>query len=87
MADKTAFSYDVKFEWLFADGDTRVQTMQDPISQITTEQITDLETLILNGGGSSPTLIIGDKAGAPFRRINTVVQETKTTTILDLGLS
>lgn len=85
MADKTTFNYDVKFEWLFNDGDTRVQTMQDPKSQITTEQVTNLETLILNGGGSSPTLIIGDKSGAPFRRINKVVKETKATTILDLS--
>lgn len=81
MADKQTTSYDLKFEWLFQDGDTRTFTMKNPKAEITTEEITALNTLILNEGNP---LLIGDKAGANFRRINTVVRVTSTTTTLDL---
>lgn len=86
MADKTTTTHDLKFEWLFTDGDTRTFTAKNPKSTITTAEITNLETLIMNGGGSNPTLLVGDKAGASFRRINTVVRETKLVTKYDLGL-
>lgn len=85
MADKNVTTYELKFEWLFVDGDTRTFTEDNPKDEITTQEITALETLILNGGGSSPTLLVSDKSNAEFRRINTVVSETKSTTIYDLG--
>lgn len=87
MADRTTYTDALKFEWLFTDGDTRTFTADNPKATITTAEITAMETLILNGGGSAPTLLIGDKTNADFRRINTVVKEQKTVTKLDLGLS
>ncbi|MBQ3495640.1 MAG: hypothetical protein IJA76_03025 [Clostridia bacterium] len=90
MADKTTTTSSLKFEWLFVDGDTRVFTLSNPLDNITTAQIQEIETLIIDAP-QEPTdvqtqLLIGDKAGALFRRINTVVKEDKTVTTLDLGL-
>lgn len=85
MADKTVTTNELKFEWLFYDGDTRTFTADNPKQAITEQEITALETLIANGGGSA-TLLIGDKSGAEFYKINTVVKETKTTLTFDLGL-
>ena len=87
MADRTTTTNQLKFEWLFVDGDTRTFAEDNPKATITPAEITELETLILNGGGSSPTLLVSDKSNAAFRRINTVVTESKTTTIYDLELS
>lgn len=84
MADTTTTKTELKFEWLFTDGDTRTFTEENPKPTISSSEITTLETLILNGGTS--TLLVGDKTNAPFRRINTVVKETTITGILDLGL-
>lgn len=84
MADKQTTTYELKAEWLFTDGDTRVFTAKNPKSTITASEIADLETLILNASESAP-LLVGDKAGAPFRRINTVVRNTITTLELDIG--
>lgn len=86
MADTITTTNELKFEWQFVDGDTRTFTAKNPKPTITSAEIAELESLILNGGGSAPTLLIGDKANAEFMRINTVVKETKTTTTLDLGL-
>ncbi len=85
MADRTTTSEAFKAEWLFVDGDTRVFTMKNPKATITSSEVTDLETLILNASESGVTLLVGDKTGSPFRRINTAVRETITTTILDIG--
>lgn len=85
MADKTTTTDELKFEWLFYDGDTRTFTAENPKETITAQEITALETLILNGGGSA-TLLIGDKAGAEFYKIKQVVKESKSITTLDLGL-
>lgn len=84
MADRIETSYDLKFIWLFEDGDTRTQTMKYPTRDITTTQIKELETLIINGGGES-TILVGDKTGAPFRRINSVTRITTRTTTLDIN--
>lgn len=85
MADKTAVTNQIKFEWLFYDGDTRTFAEDNPKATITENEIRALETLIRNEGGAT-TLLIGDKAGAEFYKINAVVKETKYTTTLDLGL-
>lgn len=82
--DTVVTTYELKFEWQFVDGDTRTFTAKNPKATITTAEITELENLILNGGDSAPTLLIGDKASAAFMRINTVVKETKTTMTLNL---
>lgn len=84
MADKTTTKSELKFEWLFVDGDTRTFTEENPKDTITASEIRELETLILNEG---TPLLIGDKSSAAFRRINSVVREDTTTTILDVSLN
>lgn len=83
MADKVETSYELKFVWLFQDGDTRTQTLKNPNQDISRTNILELETMILNGGES--TILLGDKTGAPFRRINTVTRITTRTTTLDIS--
>lgn len=85
MADKTSYSNTLSFEWLFTDGDTRTQKVKNPQSTIETTQVSALNDLILNGGGSAPTLLIGDKTSAPFRRINKVTKIQQSITTLDLS--
>lgn len=82
MADQISTSYDLLIDNLFIDGDTRRITLKNPKEEITTQAITTLETLILNGGTS--TLLIGDKAGSSFRRIDKVTKRSTTTATLDL---
>lgn len=84
MADKTQTVSELKIENLFVDGDTRIMTLKNPKTTITTEQVRNLETLILNGGGSN-TLLIGDKYGGDFRRIEVVKKIDTTTITLDLS--
>ncbi|MBQ3306110.1 hypothetical protein IJH02_01590 [Candidatus Saccharibacteria bacterium] len=90
MADTATTTYELKFEWLFLDGDTRVFTLKNPKSTITTEEIQAIETLIIDAPQEQTDvqtqLLVGDKAGSLFRRINTVVRETKTVTKLDVTL-
>jgi len=85
MADKTSYSNTLSFEWLFTDGDTRIQKVKNPQETIEDSQVSALNDLILNGGGSSPTLLIGDKMGEPFRRINKVTKIQQSITTLDLS--
>lgn len=91
MADKQTVATTLKFEWLFNDGDTRVFTMKNPKDGITTSEITAIETLIIDAPQEQTDvqtqLLVGDKTGSLFRRINTVVREQVTTMDLDLGLS
>lgn len=84
MADKTTTSNELKVENLFVDGDTRTITLKNPRNNITTADITTLETLILNGAEAN-SLLIGDKYGSDFRRIQTVRKVSKTT--VEYGLS
>lgn len=89
MADKVTQTNELKFEWLFVDGDTRTFSIKNPKATITTAEITALETLIINAASaedsaSGVTLLIGDKASADFRRINTVIREEKITMVLDI---
>lgn len=88
MADKTSTVKQLKFEWLFVDGDTRVLALKNPKSEIENSEITALENMILDTAGSPSTpLLVGDKTSAAFRRINLVVRETVTTTTYDLESS
>lgn len=84
MADKTTTSNELKVENLFVDGDTRTITLKNPKATITTNEINALETLILNGAEAN-SLLIGDKYGSDFRRIQTVRKVSKTTTEYDLS--
>lgn len=84
MADKATTTNELKIENLFVDGDTRTITLKNPKENIATSEITALETLILNGDGSQ-SILIGDKYGSDFRRIQEVRRIEKTTVDYDLS--
>lgn len=85
MADKVTISNELKIENLFADSDTRIITLKNPKANITTEEITALETLIKNGADGSSSILIGDKYGADFKQIWEVRKTSKRTTDFDLS--
>lgn len=84
MADKVTTSHELKIENLFVDGDTRTITLKNPKATINSSEITALETLILNGDGKQ-SILIGDKYGSDFRRIQEVRRVTKTTREYDIS--
>ena len=84
MADSVKTTRTIDIECLFMDGDTRTIKLQNPKATIETSEITALNTLILNGGNST-SLLIGDRTGADFYRINTVTKITENVTTLDLN--
>lgn len=84
MADKIIRSNELKINNLFVDGDTRLITLKNPKDNITRSQITALETLIKNGDGTA-SLLISDKYGGDFRRIEEVRRVNKTTTEYDIS--
>lgn len=83
MADTQTTTRELRFDMLFADTDTRTLTIKDPKTTITSTQIQDLETLILNGGVS--TFLISDKTEAAFLKFTSVERVVTTKTTLDLS--
>ncbi len=80
MADIITHSDTLKIENLFVDGDTRTITLKNPKSQITTQDILDLQTFMRTNN-----IIIGDKYGGTFGRIESVKRVTETRRNLDLS--
>lgn len=76
MAHEITTTNELKINNLYVDGDTRTITLKNPKNTITREEITGLETLILNGSGSE-SLLIGDKYGSDFKRIQEVRKVTQ----------
>lgn len=70
-------SLELKIDLMFVDGDTRIITLKNPKTNITTEQITELNTLM-----QTDNLLIGDKAGATFGKIKTVTRVTTVKNII-----
>ena len=83
MADKQTTTYELRFDMLFADTDTRTLTLKNPQSSITSEQIVTLQTLIQNGGTS--TLLVSDKTEAAFLKFTNVERVQTTKTELDIS--
>ena len=84
MADKVTTTNELKIDNLFVDGDTRLITLKNPKATIETSEITALETLIKNGTGEA-SLLIGDKYGSDFRRIQEVTRISKITHEYDIS--
>lgn len=80
MADKTTSVYELKFEFAFADGDTRVYRLKNPKSGSLSSQIAAINEMILQNN-----LIIGDKASGAFTGIYRVTRIEKATTTLDIS--
>lgn len=79
MADTVKSSADLKFNWQFADGDTRITTLPNPKSDLTQEQA---QAVIDNAVAKK--ILIGDKAGAELTGVVQVYTENTTKTNLDL---
>lgn len=83
MADTQTITRELKIELLFNDTDTRIITLKDPKTTITTNDITSLEAVLLNGGTN--TLVVSDKTGATLNKIKTVTKIGTTKTNLDIS--
>lgn len=79
MADTVKSSADLKINWAFADGDTRMTTAPNPKTGITQQEV---QAVIDNAVTNN--LLIGDKAGAALTGVVQVYTENQTKTQLDL---
>lgn len=80
MADITTQDSTLIFEFMFVDGDTRTQKLKNPKSNITEQQITELNAYI-----QANNLVIGDKGGATFGKIAKVTKRDEVVTKLDIN--
>lgn len=79
MADTVKSSADLKINWAFADGDTRMTTAPNPKAGLTEQEVQAvIDNAVTNG------LLIGDKAGASLTGVTQVYTENQTKTQLDL---
>lgn len=79
MADKVTTTNELKFEFAFADGDTRIYRLKNPKSENLRSQIEAINTMILQN-----SLIIGDKASGAFTGIYRVTRVNKRVMTLDI---
>lgn len=79
MADIVTSSEELKVDFLFVDGDNRTQTLKNPKSTITTEEIDELNAFI-----RANNLVIGDKGNGTFGKIQKVRRVSVLKTKLDL---
>lgn len=79
MADILKTTDELKIENYFVDGDTRTITLKYPRADLTASDITSLETFMRQNN-----IIVGDKMGATFGRINKATKVTKDTLALDI---
>jgi len=80
MADIVKSASLLNIECVFLDGDTRTIALKNPISNISSSDIENLETFM-----QTENIIIGDKDSSDFRKIKRAVKRETTTTYLDLG--
>ena len=78
--DTVKSSSDLKINWQFADGDTRLQKVPNPKYNLTASDLQALETLAVNSA-----VLIGDKTGAALTGIKSASKIDKTDRILDIS--
>lgn len=69
MADTRELTSELKIKMYFVDGDDRTLTLKNPISNLTSEQIVALQTLM-----QTKQPLIGDKMGAAFGKIISAIK-------------
>lgn len=79
MADTATYSDELKIEALFVDGDTRTFSVKNPKATIGQANIAALNTYMQENN-----ILVGDKYGGRFGRIQTAKKVKKTTVTLDL---
>lgn len=82
MADTVTYSDELKIEALFVDGDTRTFSVKNPKSTVTSANISALNTFMQENN-----ILVGDKYGGRFGRIQTAKKVNKSTVTLDLETS
>ncbi len=80
MADVQTNTQTLKVENLFVDGDTRTITLKNPKPNITASEILTLQTFM-----QANNVIIGDKYGGTFGRIESVTRVNEQRTKIDLS--
>ena len=80
MADTAKNSSSLVIECVFNDGDTRTITLKNPRDSVSSSDIENLETFMIENH-----IIIGDRDSSDFRKIKKAVKRDTTTTYLDLG--
>jgi len=80
MADITTTSETLKFEFLYVDGDTNTLTLKNPKRNINTSDIEDLQTFMRTNN-----IVVGDRDGGTFGRIDGVTRVTEYKTSLDFS--
>lgn len=78
MADIVTEEAVLKIDNYFVDGDTRVITLKNPLGNITTEQVQELETFMRTNN-----IIQGDKMQGTFGKISSVTRVTTRKRYLD----
>lgn len=86
MADKVTTSSTLNITTAYKDTDTRIIKLKNPRDNISTGDITALESLIKNGSDGSASILIGDKRGSDFLQIDKVTKINKQTLTFDLGV-
>ena len=80
MADIVKSASLLNIECVFNDGDTRIITLKNPRSNVSSSDIESLESFMLEN-----LIIIGDREGFDFKKVRKAVKRETTTTYLDLG--
>ena len=80
MADTSKNSSSLVIECVFNDGDTRTITLKNPRDDISSSDIENLDSFMIENH-----IIIGDRDSSDFRKIKKAVKRDTTTTYLDLG--
>lgn len=80
MADTVKAETTLKIDNLFVDGDTRTITLKNPRSNLSSNDIASLNSFM-----QANNIIIGDKAGATFGRIQKAATVQKNTISLDIS--
>lgn len=80
FADTVTSSADLKFNWQFVDGDTRLTTLPNPKVGLTAQECREVINSAVSDG-----LLIGDKAGAALTGVVQVYTERINKTKLDLS--
>lgn len=80
MADSISSATTMRIDNMFIDGDTRAITLKNPIQNPTAEQFQELEAFM-----QSKNIIIGDRYGGRFGKIQKATIIHKQETSLDLG--
>lgn len=80
MADIQTNTQTLRIENLFVDGDTRSITLKNPKAEITLSEITALQNFM-----QANNVIIGDKYGGTFGRIESITRVNEERTVIDLS--